>query len=44
MDEKRQVQVALPKHDRKAEEAFLRFMQTVLDPGSKRYLKEPSLK
>jgi hypothetical protein len=42
MDPKKEVQV-LPKPDYEAERAFHRFMQTVLDPGKKRYPKEPKL-
>jgi hypothetical protein len=40
MDQRKQVQV-LPKPDYKAEAAFQRFMQTVLDPETKIYLREP---
>jgi hypothetical protein len=43
MDEKKQVQVVLPNRDYKAEDAFRRFMQTVLDPGRKIYPKEPKV-
>ena len=40
MDQRKEVQV-LPKPDYEAERAFLKFMQTILDPGKKVYPKEP---
>lgn len=43
MDRRKEVQV-IPKPDSKAENAFRRFMQTILDPGRKTYPNKPQPK